>query len=587
MSLKVRSNKVRRTVSVLKKPTPTYVSIVDHAATQTPFAVVKRGPKPTAKKKDDADMAFKRSNKKQTRPSAGQAKAKKSASDNLNVAVYKLVFQQDTFKTEKAVKAWLKKSQWTGDYEIKEEDGEWVVKSKTAKAEDHFDLREVALEEDGSISALVSKTSLGPSELTAKAGKTTATDDDDGLGNATQSEGTGDDDDDGTDEAGTKVDNASATTDDDDDAEDGEEDEEEDEEDDIEEADLSAADGEDIDGNDMEDDDGENAEGDYNHDNDPSDDDAEGAEAAAGVDDPEGYGDRHPGKGEDDKGGHRSIREKEKNEPLPKDLPGQSITPTGAGKPGHEPGTAGKYRIQRRMEEGCHPLEAVDQCIQKFDGYSVYLSGGMTLKEVLEDGLSDGIPPGVSEVFQSLYKAVGNTLKSAKSDEISTEINTISTEFTEAVVALHGVWKGLLKNGTNAQKKHAKKWMLDMESHGGVAEFNSKSVAQMKKRAGANTTATVTKTKKRAPVTTVEQPDVAALVAEAVAKQVAPVQKQLDAANARIKQLSKPIMSRKGLGSDDLEHANDAETLRMQKEAEDDEAFLRERSRKAMFGTRG
>jgi hypothetical protein len=506
MSLKMKTLSVRRKVNILKNPTPTYVSMVNYAATQEPLAVVKRAQKPNGE-----ELMKKRTNKQRSAKSGVPTKAKKG--DALQgVSVHTLAFQKTAFKEEAEVVAWLKKNQWT-DYKIEDVSGEWKVTSKSAKTEDEFDLHEIALDADGNISALVAKASekLGKSALSSKSegeeeeGKEPAADE--GTGDdAGDDEGSEDDaDDEGSDDGDEDEGGADDTTSEDDADDEGDDD----------------------------------AEGD----SDEEDDDD-------GEEDPEGYGDREGADGSD------SIRNKEKHEPKPKDLPGQGTTATGKGKPGHEPGDPGKYRITRRKKNGKNPLRSVDQYVRKFDGYGVYLSGGQSLAEVLKDGMTDGIPPGVGEIFQSLYKAIGNTLKSSNGN-VSAEVGAISGEFTEAVVAIHDVWKALLKDGDKAQKAAAKKYFASLE-------------------ADLQTSATSKKS---------ETADIEAIVAKAIA----PVTDQLATANKELARLKKGIPSRRSGDNDD-----DAETIRQkseeqqaQEEADDDAAYLRQRQNKSIFGGRG
>lgn len=537
MTLRVKTIRARQKAQLLTNPRPTFVSIVDYAATQTPFAVLKSA---TPINPGDGSMKN-RSQKKSAKRSLGMkplpktgGKVKKTSTEELHeIEVFAISFAKSAYKTKAQVESWLKKNQWT-DYKIEEneETGEWKVTSKSAKAnaEDGFDLKEVPLDNDGIISALVGVKGekLGKAAMVSKAGE-----DEGGEKSGDEDEApadeNGDEDGDTSDD-----DDGSEDDDDDDDGSSGDDDADEDEDDDASEDDDDAEDDDD-------DDDGEDLGPEYDKD------DTTAADDEAG--DPEGYRRKKPSRGGE------SIEEKEADEPHAADLPGQSISQTGRGKPGFEPGNPGKYRLNKRKAEGRNPLPAVDKFIRKFDYYGLYLSGGKSLSEVISDGSVDGIPPGVSEVFSSLMKAVGNVLKDG--ENVEKDIGAIGGEFTEAVVALHGLWAKLAKKGTKEQKAAAKKYFEEVKDLQTFATNSTKSNAS----------------------------GLAEIVEKAVAKAVSPLEETIDKQNALIAKLKKGTPVKRGADNDDVEREL-SEEARIKQEEDEDAKFILQRNQKSIFGTR-
>lgn len=425
--------------------------------------------------------------------------------NSAETAIFQLNFNKEHFKTEKSVKTWLAENQITG-YTItdSDKDGEYIVKSKTVN-EDHLaDCKEIMLDGDfvsafvGEVNATTRKSAITADEDAPKDKPEDGDDADAGQ------EGNSSDDDGSDDDAGDD------TSDDDDDTSD----------------DDQSGDDEDSGGDDAED---------TSEDDDDAGDD-EGADDQSDDDDDAGN---------DDEGDSADDDQDDEDEPKAKR------------GPFFEPGDDGDRFAQnvKRMRAKGHIVKSVDRFVKKYDGYAAYISGSDTLKGVLSDGLtSDGVPPGMSEVFSAIYRSISNTLKSSK--QVEKDVTVIGSELVDTVVALHETWKKLLKDGTPAQKSAAKKYFKAVEAAAAQEDF-------------ANTRKST-------------EDDIDDRVAKAVAKAVAPLNEQITKANAELAKVKKGVRTRKSFGTDDSNLTSSK--VRMSKEEEEDEAWIAERSQKGLLG---
>lgn len=106
--MKQKTKIIQREVDYLKNAQPRFVSLVDHGANQTPFAVIKhlKGDKqmPTAKKR----LKLIRKGERLS-------------------GVRKLTFKKSQFKTKDAVTKYLSENDWDDNYEITSKGSLWVV----------------------------------------------------------------------------------------------------------------------------------------------------------------------------------------------------------------------------------------------------------------------------------------------------------------------------------------------------------------------------------------------------------------------------------------------------------------------------
>lgn len=117
---------VEKLVRLLKDPEPVFISIVDHGANQTPFTTLKHN--------DEEGVGEMAIRKRHAEPTS----------------VRKLTFAKASFKDEASVKGWLKKNNWAGDYAITTETGVFVVADKGV-SDDQFEgvIRKVATSTEG------------------------------------------------------------------------------------------------------------------------------------------------------------------------------------------------------------------------------------------------------------------------------------------------------------------------------------------------------------------------------------------------------------------------------------------------------
>ncbi len=476
--MKPRTNVSRRVVTVLKKPTAKFVSLVDHGANQTPFDTVKQA---------NGVKCMARALKKVKKPKASATTTKKTeAVDDLSASgVLRLEFSKKNFKDEDAVQAYLDENNWE-DCEIVEEKTKFVVKS-TAYTEDDFEsVREVEVPSTKGVSAFVGNL------------LDTAEEDEDEE-NSQKSSG----------------------SDDDDELEEDEENEDEDDEDE---------------------DDGEN-------DDEVEDTTKSGAPKPLTAAEEQALDDEDEENGEDDDNSEdddaSETEDEDDEEASETEDEGSDDTADDADK------------AKKTVMKTCHSNKAVDQYIRKFDHYGAYLSGGMSLNEVMSDGMVDGVPPGVDEIMYALRKSVGNALKDGQDTKKS--INTIASEFSEAVIAIDTVWRKLLKDGDTAQKAAAKKYFASLEADDADLQTSAKSAKG------------------------VDEKVISELVTKAVGEAIAPLNTTIEKQAKTIALLRKGVPARQSLVNEDVDEGHAVDTAK--KEADDDAAYLEQRSRKGLLGS--
>ena len=127
MPLKKKPKKVEQLVGLMRDPDPVFVSIVDHGANQTPFAVVKRD-------KQGATMIVNRRK--------GDAPVREQKGAAKNIAVRKLVFDTDVYPTTEAVAKYLTDNDWSG-YAITKKGAFFEAAAKDTKDSAFQSLREI------------------------------------------------------------------------------------------------------------------------------------------------------------------------------------------------------------------------------------------------------------------------------------------------------------------------------------------------------------------------------------------------------------------------------------------------------------
>jgi hypothetical protein len=125
--LKKKPKKIEQLVGLMRDPDPVFVSIVDHGANQTPFAVVKRD-------KQGVNMIVnRRKGDAPTREQKGAAK---------NIAVRKLVFDTDLYPDAEAVTKYLTDNDWSG-YAVTKKGAFYEAAAKDTKDTAFLSLREI------------------------------------------------------------------------------------------------------------------------------------------------------------------------------------------------------------------------------------------------------------------------------------------------------------------------------------------------------------------------------------------------------------------------------------------------------------
>lgn len=589
--MRTRTTIVRRKVNILKRPEPKFVSLVDYAATQQPFAAVKRlsGDPVMKTKPKKATSAAKKATAAPSVKSKAVAptKAKKSTEPvDLSSGCAKITFDKTVFKSEEAVERWLAKNRWEG-YEVDETKKSFIVTDPADDPENFSDTRivevakgikatvgkrieedddEVEDADDDADDDAVEGARAKPLGKTSKAKAKAKKADDDGDGDGDEPDD--DADEDTSDDADNDGDDDDPDSDDDAD-EDGEDSEDDESEDD------------DADGDDDEDDRDTSEEDEIDEEaGGVSDQDLKGNEELADElsDDVDDDGKPIPPNKKPNKLDGKSIDDREADEPDEDILPGQGPSARGpgadsrvAGRPGGVGALTGsgnsaksvkaKPKAKKRLKlehtvlkdvkgrtrivRNCHSNPAIDGLIRKFDSYNVYLSGGKSLKDVLIDGMQDGVPPGTIEIMNGVYKSVGNVMKDDDPD-LPSSINVIAKEFAETIIAVHETWKKLLSTGTKAQKAAAKAYFAEAADD-------------------LFTAATGTDTK--------------ALIDAAVAKAVKPFVRQADKGE-RTDELRRDVPMRKSLGTDDLLTPSKKRSKR--EEDEDDDRWMQDTQRKSL-----
>ena len=129
--------------------------------------------------------------------------------------------------------------------------------------------------------------------------------------------------------------------------------------------------------------------------------------------------------------------------------------------------------------EGEGETEQKSERVVKFDYWSMYVSGEKDLKEVLADGMTDGVPPGTETILEATYKTLSNVLKDKEADMSSKTslIKQIGADFAEVMVTVVEAYSeavALEEKSDNVQKfiadfdsfveKHADKSEAELQS---------------------------------------------------------------------------------------------------------------------------
>lgn len=105
------------------------------------------------------------------------------------------------------------------------------------------------------------------------------------------------------------------------------------------------------------------------------------------------------------------------------------------------------------------PAQKTERVV-KFDWYDAYYSKGQTVKDVLESGMSDGIPPGVSEIMQASAVALGNVLGTDDNGETrASSVKSIFSDAADYIVLLDSMFAEALKNAEAQKTENVKKFV--------------------------------------------------------------------------------------------------------------------------------
>lgn len=206
------------------------------------------------------------------------------------------------------------------------------------------------------------------------------------------------------------------------------------------------------------------------------------------------------------------------------------------------------------------PLPVIDEFVKKFSYYDAYMSGDKSLKDVLEAGLNDGVPPGANEIFDSLYTAMKNILKGG--EDVKKNLTSLGNDFAETMTALDSTWRKLVAKGTKAQKAAARKYLVDIGEREAGDDKAKKSVGL-----SADDLAEA----------------VAKAVEKAVEKAVKPLNDEIAEQNKVIGKLRKGVPARKSAVTEDAD-LHEVETDEVQKGYDDDAEFLSGIAAKGAFG---
>jgi hypothetical protein len=205
-------------------------------------------------------------------------------------------------------------------------------------------------------------------------------------------------------------------------------------------------------------------------------------------------------------------------------------------------GYVGKKQVAETTAKSAEPKPPVTKQERaiKYDWWDAYQSKGESVADVLEAGMSDGIPPGLDAVVGAAMTAVGNVLGGDDAaPERSTKIAGIFGELTQIVTALDVLYRGAISSeGAVEKHENVKKFVEAFKT-----EVTALTTQKTETAADPAVTTTQVVPPVQEPATKVADP--AATVAgnapaatvpgltpeqitAAVASALAPVQKQLD-----------------------------------------------------------
>jgi uncharacterized protein YaaQ len=130
--MKQKTKRVTMTVDYMENADPRFVSIVNHGANQTPFAVIKHAKGATHMPKKLQKSSIKR-------------KVKLIKSVPKVTGVRKIVFDKAIFKTEESVRKYLEQNNWEDDYTITAAEKSFEVSGEGVADSDFSNIKEVPM----------------------------------------------------------------------------------------------------------------------------------------------------------------------------------------------------------------------------------------------------------------------------------------------------------------------------------------------------------------------------------------------------------------------------------------------------------
>lgn len=98
--------------------------------------------------------------------------------------------------------------------------------------------------------------------------------------------------------------------------------------------------------------------------------------------------------------------------------------------------------------------EDTTEKVSKYDLWSAYMASDTELAGVIRSGMSDGMPPGVDNVFSAAFVAMANTLKSdMKYNKKKDAIKKVAEDMATIVTMTYDAYSELLDKNTDAAKK--------------------------------------------------------------------------------------------------------------------------------------
>lgn len=204
----------------------------------------------------------------------------------------------------------------------------------------------------------------------------------------------------------------------------------------------------------------------------------------------------------------------------------------------------------------------------KYDWYSAYLSDDTTLVGVLKDGMSyDDLPPGIDTVLDAVWSTTGNILGDASITDKAAALKALGDDFATITMGLYSLFSAAAANiGDETAQKFVETFKTSIIQARKGKKTTDTEVDPENPDADDNKGKT---SKNAAPVTVgIAADDVAAIVADAVTKAVAPLRAELTASQAEVAKLSGQTQTKKGLAGV-FEDIADQDTIRRQDEATD------------------